>query len=685
MNEPSQNELLSAYLDGELSADERVRVEQWLDEDAAARQRLDELRAVAASMKALPAYRLDEDLSAWVLRAAEHRILAEPTSLADGVPAATPAEEPTARRLARRFLSPRAILWSGVAVAVAILLMVVPFETPRGGRELARKSEKRAAAESVPAFVAGPEEKAETPSGAVGEPYSYASQPASSTDKSASLKHSMSKQAFGQPAAEAGKASAGKFAAKAQPQNHKLGRVATKAVAPSEATVPGAAGSDLPATAPQRMFRKGPPTYGAVTAQTAVGRAAQNRAGLLVVNCSLTPEALSNRAFTRTLLSNSIDVVEVPAEEEHLAADVVTSNVAQRAPASAEQSARFRANRDRLQRRLGETASQRVAGPSPPVEADLAKMPQQTLGSADREQRGVLSDALSTVPESPEAEVVLVEGSPSQIGSTIEALARRKDVCVMIDPQQAAAQWFRGREIASGTADARGEQSGKKADAALAGWGLAPGQPAGQPRDEDTAQKTLSPAQNLPVPQSLGQQTTEFAAAQPRGTAQRLGTIALDETLAAGQTPATMPEATGLQPAKSTGGGIGGMGFGAMGGAAPQSPAVQRKASKQESAHGNRREPKDASRSSSIATQTEGDGQVPRLEDQLRQLQTTLEAANRQGQQPRLQVLFVLQRIPDGPPVAAAETPAADSPPAAAASKIDAQTEPNPEPAETPD
>ena len=45
MNDVPDTELLSAYLDGELTADEQVRVEQILAASAEARQLLEELRA----------------------------------------------------------------------------------------------------------------------------------------------------------------------------------------------------------------------------------------------------------------------------------------------------------------------------------------------------------------------------------------------------------------------------------------------------------------------------------------------------------------------------------------------------------------------------------------------------------------------------------------------------------------
>ena len=66
---------LSAYLDGELPAQQRQEVESYLAASPAARQRLAELRAVAASLGALPRLRAPEELSAALARHAEHRVL----------------------------------------------------------------------------------------------------------------------------------------------------------------------------------------------------------------------------------------------------------------------------------------------------------------------------------------------------------------------------------------------------------------------------------------------------------------------------------------------------------------------------------------------------------------------------------------------------------------------------------
>jgi anti-sigma factor RsiW len=71
--DPQDEERLSAYLDGELSSDEQARVEQLLADEPAARQLLDELRAVSSTLQGLPRTRVPGDLAADVLREIERR------------------------------------------------------------------------------------------------------------------------------------------------------------------------------------------------------------------------------------------------------------------------------------------------------------------------------------------------------------------------------------------------------------------------------------------------------------------------------------------------------------------------------------------------------------------------------------------------------------------------------------
>ena len=148
MRDVPENELFSAYLDGELSAAEQARVEELLARSPRARQLLDELRALSSTLQGLPPHKLDEDLSERVLRVGERRLLAERPAGRGPAPApsagagpSTPASAPAVppppdadggSRL-RRMLSPRALGWSIMAVAVALLIMA--FEPGRVAKD----------------------------------------------------------------------------------------------------------------------------------------------------------------------------------------------------------------------------------------------------------------------------------------------------------------------------------------------------------------------------------------------------------------------------------------------------------------------------------------------------------------------------------------------------------------------
>ncbi len=79
-----REELISAYLDGELTAEEKHRVERLLTESAEHRQLYEELRALRGTFAQLPRYRLPEDLSQRVLRRAEQELLRRPVADAKG-------------------------------------------------------------------------------------------------------------------------------------------------------------------------------------------------------------------------------------------------------------------------------------------------------------------------------------------------------------------------------------------------------------------------------------------------------------------------------------------------------------------------------------------------------------------------------------------------------------------------
>ncbi len=88
------DERLSAYLDGELSAPEQAQLEARLVVDPELRQLVDELRAVRQQLEILPEYRLQSTFAEQVLRRAEQEMLLSPVAreaASDSIAAATTA------------------------------------------------------------------------------------------------------------------------------------------------------------------------------------------------------------------------------------------------------------------------------------------------------------------------------------------------------------------------------------------------------------------------------------------------------------------------------------------------------------------------------------------------------------------------------------------------------------------
>ncbi len=81
MNSPPE-ELLSAYLDGELTAEEQAQVERLLAGSAEARQLLEELRLLSQSLQSLPMHQVREDLTAKVFQEVQRRKAETPAEVA---------------------------------------------------------------------------------------------------------------------------------------------------------------------------------------------------------------------------------------------------------------------------------------------------------------------------------------------------------------------------------------------------------------------------------------------------------------------------------------------------------------------------------------------------------------------------------------------------------------------------
>lgn len=165
MRNVPENELLSAYLDGELTAAEQAEMEHLLAGSPEARQLLDEFRALSATLQSLPAQTLGVDLSQDVLRVAEGRMLAEPAR-PDEPLATAGAETFSWRWLARRLVRPRNLVWPAVAAAAAVLMLLNPGaqeRDPGGGRRQVALEEAGTpqAPASAPAEASGERAKRE--------------------------------------------------------------------------------------------------------------------------------------------------------------------------------------------------------------------------------------------------------------------------------------------------------------------------------------------------------------------------------------------------------------------------------------------------------------------------------------------------------------------------------------------
>lgn len=138
-NKPSNHELddelLSAYIDGELSADQRTAVEARLVTDPAARQLLHELRSVSQSVQALPTESLGRDLSEEILRSARAALPASGKAThAETVHASDSARLIDTMPKIKIFNSKRSWIWASMALAAGLLIMFI-----QAGNDAAKK------------------------------------------------------------------------------------------------------------------------------------------------------------------------------------------------------------------------------------------------------------------------------------------------------------------------------------------------------------------------------------------------------------------------------------------------------------------------------------------------------------------------------------------------------------------
>jgi hypothetical protein len=149
------DELLSAYLDDELSPEERASVDARLLEDPAAQQLLHQLRAVSQSVQALPQEVVGHDLGEAVLRKVEQSRRTSATAAAattmsnrdstNGASTQLDGSVPTFT-IGR---SRRGWVWASLAVAAALLIMAFQADQNANMPAVAQRKDPQAGEEST--------------------------------------------------------------------------------------------------------------------------------------------------------------------------------------------------------------------------------------------------------------------------------------------------------------------------------------------------------------------------------------------------------------------------------------------------------------------------------------------------------------------------------------------------------
>jgi hypothetical protein len=509
MKDLPENELLSAYLDGELTAAEQAEVEQLLARSPASRQLLEELRALSSKLQALPRYTLGEDVSQQVLRVAERRMLTQPSTGADirpagrtDMPGKVPLPAPRrVRAILRRVFSPRALVWSALAVIIAVMLTLVnrgpqqppahneiakaPAEAENRGKAPEIRAARKAGAprEESPLHKAEPALRAGTQGEGSGS--GMAAEGPSLTPAPAKAGGASQPPEMKRPLSE-------RLAVE------KMEKVVPPEVAPGGPSKGGASarfgyagGESHPTAAAQKPAPQGGPTeMGKAPDGYAMKRAAGGTGGLgrsggggaqplnegrtaltggvlqpaggyAVVCCDLTPAAFRAQAFQHVLALNGI-ALEGTLVETGIAGDAQTA-----------------------------------------AKSSVPAARQDQSGQRQLEDRKPAADRrLATLPQTGELDLVCVEAAPEQIEATLAALRSQPAEFLSVSVKPAP-----GVEAQKGW----GRQYGRILEQRDRGNGAAP---AGQPKDAAAADALAvagSMAQKQKGVQREGKQSAGYA------------------------------------------------------------------------------------------------------------------------------------------------------------------------------
>ncbi|HVA51818.1 MAG TPA: zf-HC2 domain-containing protein [Pirellulales bacterium] len=401
MSDLAHDELLSAYLDGELTADERARVERMLAEQPESRQLLDELRAMKTSLERMPRTRLGHDFADQVLRQAEKELLTTGGAEAadgDGESKVELSERDERRGGFTWQRMRRPLIWASLTLAAGLAIMFL--DRDRAARRQVALA-PGAAGERDGGEIGAP---AGAPAAEAPEhPLGRTQQAEEKSDHDRRSEPSASPNELGLDGASAAK-------------NDASGLRAPQAARPRG---PNAAPRDEPLTepakdAPERMSV----AHDKMSSDAGAAERLSSIAGdqTLVVWCYVTPGADYDNSFRKLLAQQNIKWgEETPvAEPDSLARESLDDQVAEtddRSKQSAEPSAR---SSEAEVERLGTALRKRAA--------QQGKLLQTDADAALRD---------------PNTELVLVEASEPQIEAVLEALDRDSDRVVAVDVEPA--------------------------------------------------------------------------------------------------------------------------------------------------------------------------------------------------------------------------------------------------------
>ncbi|MHB8972172.1 MAG: anti-sigma factor family protein [Pirellulaceae bacterium] len=131
MTSPFSDELISAYLDGELTVQEQAYVEEQLRENADLRRMCDELRALRATLQAMPVAEPPANFAERILRQAERRMLLDDVSMTESSFMVAAQERSSGGRRHRVFVLRDWRVGVTVAAALAACVLVMLWIPPR--------------------------------------------------------------------------------------------------------------------------------------------------------------------------------------------------------------------------------------------------------------------------------------------------------------------------------------------------------------------------------------------------------------------------------------------------------------------------------------------------------------------------------------------------------------------------